>query len=288
MFATEVRGNSQRLDGGALFGNAPRTMWSKWHAPDELGRIDLACRALLLQGECGNVLLETGIGTFFPPEQRERYGVIEPEHVLLASLAALDVSHQDVNVVILSHLHFDHAGGLLGSYVANQALNLLFPNATYVVGATAFNRACSPHTRDRASFIAELPGLLQRSGRLCLVASEQRHIDLLGPAFEFSQTNGHTPGMLHTLVKGEQSSIYFCADLIPGRAWVRPSISMGYDRYPELLLDEKLEVLTRAAAEHQYLYFTHDPEVAMARVTKSTDGKYAVAEAVHTLTRLPL
>jgi glyoxylase-like metal-dependent hydrolase (beta-lactamase superfamily II) len=288
MFASEVRGNSQRLDGGALFGNAPRAMWSQWHAPDEVGRIALACRALLIQGACGNVLLEAGIGAFFPPEQRERYGVVESDHVLLASLGALGLRHQDIDVVILSHLHFDHAGGLLSSYVANQASELLFPNAAYIVGQTAYDRACSPHTRDRASFIVELPSLLQQSGRLHLIAPEQQYTDILGPAFEFSQTNGHTPGMLHTLVKGEHSSIYFCADLIPGQAWVRPSISMGYDRYPELLLDEKLAVLKRATSEQQYLYFTHDPAVAMARVTMSSDGKYGVAEPIHALTRLAL
>lgn len=286
MFASEVRGNSQRLDGGALFGNAPRAMWSKWHEPDEVGRIDLACRALLIQGAFGNVLLETGIGTFFPPEQRERYGVLETEHVLLASLAALGLGHQDINTVILSHLHFDHAGGLLESYNANRAATLLFPNARYVVGEVAFNRACSPHVRDRASFIPELPSLLQQSGRLTLVAPNQQFVEALGPVFEFSQTNGHTPGMLHTLVKGEQASIYFCADLIPGQAWVRPSISMGYDRFPELLLDEKKAVLDTALNHGHYLYFTHDPSVVMARVTRGGDGKYMLAQSLHALTRL--
>ncbi len=288
MFASVVRGNSQRLDGGALFGNAPRALWSKWHEPDELGRIALACRGLLLQGACGNVLLETGIGTFFPPEQRERYGVVESEHVLLSSLHALGLGEDDINTVILSHPHFDHAGGLLDSYDANRGARLLFPNAKYIVSETAFERACSPHTRDRASFIPELPHLLRQSGRLTLVASDQHCVEELGTSFEFTQTNGHTLGMLHTTVKGEHESIYFCADLIPGQAWVRPSISMGYDRFPELLLDEKKLVLERAESSGQFLYLTHDPDVAMARVTRDREGKYVIAEPTPTFVRRPL
>jgi glyoxylase-like metal-dependent hydrolase (beta-lactamase superfamily II) len=109
-----IDGNSQKLDGGSMFGNAPKAMWSRWIAPDELNRIPLACRCLLVKDLDGrNVLFETGIGAFFEPALRERYGVVESHHVLLDSLAEAGVSHEDIDVVVLSHLHFDHAGGLL-------------------------------------------------------------------------------------------------------------------------------------------------------------------------------
>ena len=109
-----VLGNSQKLDGGAMFGNAPRAMWAKWAMPDDANRIPLACRALLASPLNGKtVLFETGIGAFFPPALRERYGVVEERHVLLESLRAAGFEHGDVDVVVLSHLHFDHAGGLL-------------------------------------------------------------------------------------------------------------------------------------------------------------------------------
>ncbi len=112
-----INGNSQKLDGGAMFGNAPKAMWSRWIAPDELNRIPLACRCLLVKDLDGrNVLFETGIGAFFEPSLRERYGVVESHHVLLESLAAAGVSHEDIDVVVLSHLHFDHAGGLLAAW----------------------------------------------------------------------------------------------------------------------------------------------------------------------------
>jgi glyoxylase-like metal-dependent hydrolase (beta-lactamase superfamily II) len=138
MLVSSIRGNSQRLDGGALFGNAPRALWSRWAEPDERGRIPLECRAMLLEAEGRTVLFETGIGCFFPPELRDRYGVVESEPVLLESLTALGLSDADIDVVVLSHLHFDHAGGLLAPYRAGRPLELLFPRAEFVVSTRAF------------------------------------------------------------------------------------------------------------------------------------------------------
>jgi glyoxylase-like metal-dependent hydrolase (beta-lactamase superfamily II) len=273
-----VLGNSQRLDGGAMFGNCPRAVWERWAPPDAQGRIALACRALLVREDGGRtVLLETGIGSFFPPKLRERFGVQETEHVLLGSLAALGVTPSDVDVIVLSHLHFDHAGGLLSPWAEGRAPELAFPRARYVVGARAWARAKAPHARDRASFIPELPALLEGTGRLEIAEGERSAT--LGEAYSFTLSDGHTPGLVLTRVDTPWGPITFMGDLVPGVPWVHLPITMGYDRYPELLIDEKQALLDRIHAERGSMLFTHDAAVAAARVGIE-GGRYGAVEPV--------
>ena len=111
---SSLKGNSQKLDGGAMFGNAPRAMWEKWIAPDELGRIPLACRSFLIEFGEYKVLLETGIGAFFEPKLADRFGVQDADrHILKEELQNLGIKEEEITHVVISHLHFDHAGGLL-------------------------------------------------------------------------------------------------------------------------------------------------------------------------------
>lgn len=263
-----------------MFGHAPRALWSRWCAPDELGRIELACRSVLVRDGDRTVLLETGIGAFFPPKLRERYGVVESEHVLLRSLARHGVRDEDVSVVVLSHLHFDHAGGLLAPYEEGAPLRLLFPRARFVTGRTAFERARHPHRRDQASFVDGLAGLLESSGRLILVDEGTRTVPELGERFRFFETNGHTPGMLHTVVQGARDSLLFAADLIPGVPWLHPAITMGYDRFAEQLVEEKTRVLDDLAEKGGLVAFTHDARVAFARVERDGRGGFVAKDRV--------
>lgn len=280
-------GNSQRLDGGAMFGNAPKALWQRWLVPDTDNTIALACRCLLVDDLDGKtVLFETGIGAFFEPKLRERYGVVEDRHVLLDSLAEAGFDHANIDVVVLSHLHFDHAGGLLAAWREGQGPELLFPNATFVTSAAHWQRAIKPHARDRASFIPGLTDLLTASGRLELVDGE--YSQALGETVRFEFSNGHTPGLMLAEVVSHGGGVVFCADLIPGRPWVHLPVTMGYDRNAELLIDEKRVFLDDKLARSVRLFFTHDVDCAMAAVTRDDKGRYTTRDEQPALIALPL
>lgn len=269
---SSVQGNRQWLDGGAMFGNAPRAVWEKWTPPDAQSRIELACRCLLIETPTQKVLCEAGIGAFFEPKLANRFGVTPPDrHCLLESLEKLGLSDSDIDVVILSHLHFDHAGGILPAHAQIQGGNtgLLFPNAQFIVGREAWERAKAPHFRDRASFIPGLTDKLVATGRLHIVDGEK--VDgVLDSGFSFKFTSGHTPGHMHTLYRHQKNGIaetlFFAGDLIPGTAWVHVPITMGYDRYPERVIDEKLAMYSSAVKEKWWIFYTHDSKVSMSQL----------------------
>jgi glyoxylase-like metal-dependent hydrolase (beta-lactamase superfamily II) len=271
-----IEGNRQRLDGGALFGNVPRVLWSQWLTPDKDHRLELACRALLARDVDGKtILFEAGVGAFFDPKFKKRYGVFQDRHVLLDSLAELGLRHEDIDAVVFSHLHFDHIGGLFAAYREGEMQELLFPNSRFIVSRLAWERAHQPHLRDHASFISELIELMFQSGRLELV--EGGYSQTLGKAVRFEYSDGHTPGQLLAEIGGS-GGVSFCSDMIPGKAWMHLPITTGYDRYPELLINEKQKYIDDKIARGVSLFFTHDPSYALARPIQNADGRYGLTD----------
>ncbi|MCE3237068.1 MAG: fold hydrolase [Gammaproteobacteria bacterium] len=265
---SSLLGNNQRLDGGAMFGHVPKALWSKWLTADDNNCVTLACRALLIEEDNKRILLETGIGAFFSPELKKRYGVYPEHHVLLDSL---------------QNLHFDHAGGLLAAYQENSNNSLLFPNARYLVSLEAFTRAKAPHMRDKASFIPELTSLLEGSKRMELITSE--YSPTLGANYKFHFSHGHTPGLILTEINTAEGPLVFAADLIPGVAWLHTPITMGYDRYPEKVVDEKKALLDYLVAKKGRLFYTHDPKTALSNIVRDDKGCFMASSMLDEVTR---
>lgn len=272
-----------------MFGNAPRTVWQKWIAPDDLGRIPLACRALLVEFTDPThgpqkILFEAGIGAFFEPAMADRFGVQTPQvHCLRENLKQFGVQPEEITAVVLSHLHFDHAGGVLPTYNEIQSGDngLIFKNAHFYTGREAYLRAKNPHSRDKASFIPGLVEKLESTQRLHLMDGHEK---LFNDRLEFVISHGHTPGQLHSLFHGQTTSLFFCGDLIPGIPWVHTPITMGYDRFPEMLIDEKQKFYTQLPFDKTLFYFTHDNDFAAAFLKKE-DSKIKVDKTFKTPAR---
>ena len=276
-----IQAGTFRSDAGTLLGPVPYVLWRDWAGdePDEDRRLLQALNCLLIETPAGRVLVETGIGERINDKGRAMRDYRGDPVVPAMEAAGFDPT--TVDVVAMSHLHFDHAGGLLAAWEEGQPPRLLFPNARFVVGAEHWRRALKPHPRDRASFVPELQPLLEASGRLELVEGE--HSQTLGKSVRFFFSDGHTPGLMLAEVGG----VVFCADLIPGRFWVHLPITMGYDRWPEKLIDEKRVFLEDKLARDVRLFFTHDHDCALARVTRDERGRFGTADEQRELRGVP-
>lgn len=280
---SSIEGGVQWLDGGAMFGHVPRTLWRQWIEVDEAGRIPLASRALLIEHDGLRILCDTGIGAFFDLKMKDRFGVECDEHTLSDSLANVGLDHEQIDFVILSHLHFDHAGGLL----CPDDAGLMFPNAKYVVGRAAWERCLTPHIRDRASFIPGLADKLEASGRLVVVDGPVVP-GVLEDRLSLRFSEGHTPGQLHVLFRGDRQTVFFSGDLIPGTPWVHLPVTMGYDRNPEKLIEEKEALYAEAVPGNWLVFYTHDLNVTAGRIVRNGRGRFEPQEPMAELHRFKI
>jgi glyoxylase-like metal-dependent hydrolase (beta-lactamase superfamily II) len=262
-----------RLDGGAMFGSVPKPIWSKSHPADERNRITLAMRCLLLEGEGRRILVDIGIGDKFTPKLMDIYGVDHSEHSLERSLAALGLGVEDVTDLVLTHLHFDHAGG--STRLQGGILTPRLPRAHAYVQRRNWENAGRPNPRERASYMAENFVPLMEAGVLRLWDGPQRP----WPGIELFTAEGHTRGQQLLRVSGKEGVLYFVADLIPTANHVRIPFVMGYDIAAIETMDEKRDLLARAAREGAWICLEHDPHVALARPQAEGDD-FAWAEQV--------
>ena len=256
-----------RLDGGAMFGSVPRAIWSGLIPPDGANRIRLATNSLLVEGDGRRVLVDLGCGDKWHDKPRRIYGV---EPVVPVPGAA------EVTDVILTHLHFDHAGGISRRVPGRESeLEPCYPAARVHLQEANLEVARNPGPRERASYLEENVGVLARC-RLELVRGDAE----LVPGFRVHRSDGHTRGLQWVEVRADGATVAFPSDLIPTARHLPLAYAMGYDLNVERLLEEKAEFLRRAVEEDWIVVFVHDSEVPAARIKVDDRGHYAVREAV--------
>jgi len=255
------------LDGGAMFGSVPRPMWSRKIAPDELNRIPMAMRCMLVEAAGQRILIDNGMGTKEDERFLEIHGVSDDAgRKLEDSLANAGVAPADIDVVVCTHLHFDHAGG--NTELQDGALRPAFPNARYIVRRDEWELAHLDSEKIRAAYMLQHFDPLEEAGVLELVDDELE----LVPGVRLLHTPGHTPGHQSVLVEVGKETICFLADLVPTRAHVRPLWIMSYDLEPLVTFETKKRVLERAGVEGWTLVFEHDPWIAAARAAPNPTG----------------
>lgn len=256
-----------RLDGGAMFGVVPRTLWSRACPPDEQNRIRLNMNCLYVEAGRERILIETGIGDKWSEKQAAMYGISRQRSLSESLKAITGTSAEEITIVVNTHLHFDHAGGNTTLDDEGRCLPA-FPNARYFVSHDEYQHAESPHERDRASYLPENWRPLQESGQLELKTAAYE----VAPGLRMETVRGHSHTMQCVRLERDGRTLFCFADLVPTRAHVPLPWIMGYDLYPVETLEAKKRLLPQAARERWLCLFYHDPEVPLCRITEE-DGK---------------
>ena len=275
MKITTINTGFFKLDGGAMFGVVPRQMWEKLNPPDNKNLCTWAMRCLLVEIGDRKILIDAGIGDKQDARFRSHF---EPHGTdsLLQSLANQAIMPEDITDVFLTHLHFDHCGGILTKNTEGS-LKPVFPNATHWSNARHWAWAMHPNPREQASFLRENFEPLQTLGKLKFV-EETEGIELF-PNFYVHFAFGHTEAMMMIrLVMNDGRTFFYPADLLPSSWHVNLPYIMAYDIRPLESLREKAAILDRAVAEHWHLIFEHDPATACATLKRNEAGRIVINE----------
>lgn len=262
------------LDGGAMFGVVPKNLWNKKNPSDSNNRISLALRSLLLESRDKLILCDTGIGYKFDEKFSGIYNIDFSKYSLEKSLNQYNYSREDITDVILTHLHFDHAGG--ATCLNDDNLELTFPNAIYHVQGEQWEWALNPSEKDKASFIKIDFSLLERSGKLNILAGPQE----LFPGIDLLVMYGHTQGMQIVKISDSINTVLYCADLFPTASHIPVPWVMAYDNNPLITMIEKNRLLPLAVKENWVLYFEHDP-YRQASTVELCERGFRIKDDIH-------
>ena len=262
------------LDGGAMFGTVPKVVWNKVYPCDADNQITMATNCLLIRGEVDGkrhvILVDNGNGdkeedAFMARFKFEGRGILDRE------LAKHGVKPEDITLCILTHLHFDHAGGSTRFNAAGELVPS-FPNARYVVQKQDLSDAKHPHLRVKASYLAKNWEPLEQAGLLDTV---EGHTELL-PGLTLDLAPGHIEGVQTVTVTGGGRALVYLADLIPTARHIQPAWVMGYDLDVVTCVNERIKLLDRVTGTDTVLVFEHDPEIPAGTVAQDAKGRYVV------------
>ena len=255
-----------KLDGGAMFGVVPKTLWNRHQPADENNRCTWAMRCLLIEAHGRVILIDTGMGNKQDDKFRSHF---EPhgDGDLLASIARAGYTREEITDVVLTHLHFDHCGGAVQRR-PNEDLELTFPNAIHWSEENHWKWATDPNPRERASFLKENILPIKESGMLKFINDDTEII----PELWFAIADGHTHGMLIPHLEIGEETLVFMADLLPSPTHIPLAWVMGYDIDPLQTIREKEAFLAEAAENNFILFYEHDPVIECSRVIQTEKG----------------
>ena len=260
-----------RLDGGAMFGVVPRTLWSKVAPPDEQNRIRMNMNCLFIEAGDERILIDTGIGDKWSEKHRTMYGINRARLFDQSLKQIAGVSCDEITIVINTHLHFDHAGGNTKVDASGKVVPA-FSRARYFISRAEYEHAESPTERDRASYFPENWRPMHESGQLELKDAEYEVV----PGLRMETQAGHNRSMQCARLERNGQTLFGFADLVPTRAHVPFAWVMGYDLYPVETVAAKKKLLPQAAREKWTCLFYHDPEQAFGRIIEE-GGKFRVS-----------
>lgn len=242
------------MDGGSVFGVVPKVMWEKLKPPDARNRIVMATNCLLVRTPDANVLIEAGIGPKLSEKERDIYAY-DRDPGLPDALAGIGLKPQDIDLVVLSHLHFDHVGALVAPGRDGE-LSPLFPRAKHVVQTTELEAWRHPDPRSRPSYKTENLRLLEEEGRLMTVDGDTE----LLPGVRVKVTGGHTVGHQAVYVQDQEQTVVFTGDFLFMRAFLKINWVSALDLFPLEAMERKAAFLNEAARERYLIWFYHETE----------------------------
>jgi glyoxylase-like metal-dependent hydrolase (beta-lactamase superfamily II) len=261
-----------KLDGGAMFGVVPKTLWSRTNPADSQNRIDLAARSLLIEEGNRLILIDAGMGNKQDDRFFRHFGLFGNDS-LDESLKKAGFSRADITDVFLTHLHFDHCGGAVRWKENKTAYELSFPNARYWSNKQHWEWAVDPNEREKASFLSENLMPIQESGQLCFVETPKTSFTSdCGLGFGVLFVNGHTEKQMIPHISFRGKTLVFMADLLPTAGHLPLPYIMGYDVRPLQTLKEKKRFLSRAADENFVLFMQHDANNPLITVQHTDRG----------------